>query len=254
LGTDLTHEGKVAIVTGGSRGIGFAIARELVGGGARVMITGRREDVLQRAAVEIGDGVGWRSCRVDDEPAAAECVAATVREFGRVDIMVNNAAISPQWGPMSTVDAAMARKFAAANIWAPLMWVNLVLDAGMRDHGGAVLNITSVGGELPTPNIGYYNTTKAALGFMTRQLAAELAPKVTVNAIAPGLVETDMMSAIPDEDRRALLAEIPMKRFGRPEEIAAAASFLVSDRASWLTGQVIAIDGGALITNGLPKT
>jgi NAD(P)-dependent dehydrogenase (short-subunit alcohol dehydrogenase family) len=124
----------------------------------------------------------------------------------------------------------------------------------MGENGGAVLNITSIGGITPQANIGYYNTTKAALNFLTRQLAAELAPKVRVNAIAPGLVDTDMMAAVPEGDRQALLATIPMKRFGQADEIAAAAGFLLSDRATWLTGQVIAIDGGALVSDALPTT
>lgn len=250
----MTHEGKVAIVTGGSRGIGFAIAREILSGGGKVMITGRREDVLKQAAAELGDGVAWRAGGVDDESAAAECVKATVAEFGRIDFMVNNAGINPQWGPTVGVNAKLARKFTDANLWAPLMWTNLALEAGMAEHGGAVLNITSVGGILPQANIGYYNTTKAALNFLTRQLAAELAPKVRVNAIAPGLVDTDMMAAVPEGDRQALLATIPMKRFGQADEIAAAAGFLLSDRATWLTGQVIAIDGGALVADALPTT
>jgi NAD(P)-dependent dehydrogenase (short-subunit alcohol dehydrogenase family) len=254
LDSQSVHQGKVALITGGSRGIGFSIAQELIKGGARVMITGRREDVLEAAASKLGEHCRWRACPVDDEKKAKECVDATLQTFGRLDVLVNNAGINPQWGPMVTVDARLARKFADANIWAPLMWISLAFDAWMKEHGGAVLNITSVGGELPTPNIGYYNTTKAALGFMTRQLAAELAPMIRVNAIAPGLVETDMMAAIPEDERRALLAEIPMGRFGKPEEIAVAAAFLVSEHAAWLTGQVIAIDGGALVTTGLPKT
>lgn len=248
------HEGKVAVITGGSRGIGLAIARELLSEGAKVMITGRREDVLKQAAEELGNGVAWRAGRVDDEEAAGECVSATVREFGRLDFVVNNAGINPQWGPTTGVGAALARKFADANLWAPLMWTSLALDAWMGENGGAVLNITSVGGLLPQANIGYYNTTKAALNFLTRQLAAELAPKVRVNAIAPGLVETDMMAAVPETDRQALLTKIPMRRFGQADEIAAAASFLLSDRATWLTGQVIAIDGGALVADALPTT
>jgi NAD(P)-dependent dehydrogenase (short-subunit alcohol dehydrogenase family) len=250
----VAYEGKVAIVTGGSRGIGLAIAHEILQGGGKVMITGRREDVLKEAVDELGEGSLFHAGSVDDEEAAQACVAATIQAFGRVDILVNNAGINPQWGPLVDVSAKLAGKFTAANVWAPLLWTRLVWAAWMKENGGAILNITSVGGELPTPNIGYYNTTKAALGFMTKQLAAELAPGVRVNAIAPGLVETDMMAAVPEADRDVLLTEIPLGRFGQAHEIAAAAGFLVSDKAAWLTGQVIAIDGGALVANGLPKT
>jgi NAD(P)-dependent dehydrogenase (short-subunit alcohol dehydrogenase family) len=247
---EVSHEGKSAIVTGGSRGIGFAIARELVSAGAQVLITGRKESALAAAAGELGPRCRWRACHVADREGAVGCVAFAVESVGAVDLLVNNAGTNPQWGPTIDVDAALAAKLVEVNQWAPLNWIQAAWRASMRERGGAVVNITSIGGVAPAPNTGYYNTTKAALGFLTRQLAAELAPTVRVNAVAPGMIDTDMAAAIPDTDRDTLLRGIPMGRFGDADDIAAATSFLLSDHAGWITGEVLSVDGGALQAGG----
>ncbi|MFB9185011.1 SDR family oxidoreductase [Dactylosporangium sucinum] len=244
------HDGRTAIVTGGSRGIGRAIAGELVRAGARVLVTGRKQPALEAAAAELGPACHWRVAHAADPAAAADCVAFAVRAFGRVDYLVNNAAVNPQWGPTIDVEPPLVAKLTEVNQWAPLHWTQLVWRAGMREHGGAVVNISSIGARIPTPKTGFYNATKAALDHLTRQLAAELAPAVRVNAVAPGLVDTDMAAAIPEPDRAQLLSGIPMGRFGTPEDIAAITSFLLSDRAGWMTGQVVAVDGGALVAHG----
>lgn len=238
------HAGKVAIVTGGSRGIGRAIATELVEAGARVTITGRHEDALAATAAELGEACTPVVCHVADEDAARQCVRSAARAYGHVDLLVNNVAVNPQWGPTLGVDAAMAAKMAEVNQFAPILWSRLALEAGMRDHGGAVVNVTSLGGLVVTANTGYYNATKAALTHLTQALASELAPNVRVNAVAPGLIATEMSSRIPEADRDALTAQVPLGRLGRPEDIAAAVSFLLSDRASWVTGSTLVVDGG----------
>ena len=247
----ISHEGRGAIVTGGSRGIGLAVARHLVQSGARVLITGRKQAALEVAAAKLGASCSWRVCHAADAAAAEQCVDFAVSEFGGVSLLVNNAGTNPQWGPTIAVDARLAAKLVEVNQWAPLMWIQLTWKAFMREHGGSVVNITSIGGISPAPNTGYYNATKAALGFLTRQLAAELAPAVRVNAVAPGMIDTDMAAAIPAAQRDALLADIPMARFGSPDDIAAATSFLLSESAGWITGQVLAVDGGALDSKGV---
>jgi len=248
----ISHDGKGAIVTGGSRGIGLAVARQLIRSGAQVLITGRKQAALEAAAAELGSACCWQVCHAADAAAAARCVDLAVARFGGVALLVNNAGTNPQWGPTVEVDAALAAKLSQVNQWAPLLWIQLTWQAFMREHGGSVVNITSIGGISPSPSTGYYNATKAALGFLTRQLAAELAPAVRVNAIAPGMIDTDMAAAIPAAQRDALLAGIPMGRFGSPDDIAATTSFLLSEYAGWITGQVLAVDGGALTSNGVP--
>lgn len=246
----IDHEGRAAIVTGGSRGIGFAIARELVSSGARVLITGRKQAALHDAAVQLGPSCHWHACHAADAEGAEYCVRYAVDTLGTLDLLVNNAGTNPQWSPTIDVEAPLAAKLAQVNQWAPLLWTQLAWRACMRERGGAVVNISSIGGISPAPQTGYYNATKAALGLLTRQLAAELAPMVRVNAVAPGMIDTEMAAAVPAPERSALLTGIPMGKFGTPDDIAAATSFLLSDRAGWITGQVVAVDGGTLGSTG----
>jgi NAD(P)-dependent dehydrogenase (short-subunit alcohol dehydrogenase family) len=253
---ELRLDGKVALVTGASRGIGKAIASEFAQSGAKVMLSSRKADALEAAAEEISGlvgakaEVGWHAANTGDPSQAAACVDATISRFGSVDILVNNAATNPYFGPMIDIEDSQARKTVLVNQEAVLHWTQLVWRAWMGDHGGAVLNISSVGGLSVEPGIGWYNVTKAAVAHLTRQLAGELGPAVRVNALAPGLVKTDFARALWERAGDSVARRLPTKRLGEPEDIANAALFLCSDAASWITGEVLVIDGGAMVVAG----
>ncbi len=244
---DVRLDGRVALITGGSRGIGLAIAQEMAASGARVMISSRKADVLE-AAVATLDGEGaWFAANAGDPDEAAACVAATVERFGTVDILVNNAATNPYMGKTIDIDRPRLDKTISVNFAGPLMWTQLAWQAAMREQGGTVLNIASIGGMSVETSIGAYNATKAALLHLTRTLAAELSPGVRVNAIAPGLVKTDMARALWEPNEAAFAKTLPMRRLGEPADIGRAAVFLCSDAASWITGTSLVVDGGALL-------
>jgi NAD(P)-dependent dehydrogenase (short-subunit alcohol dehydrogenase family) len=246
---DLRLDGKVALVTGGSRGIGKAIGAAYAASGASVMISSRKADALEAAAAEMKGDVAWFAANVGDAEATAACVAATVERFGSVDILVNNAAANPYMGPLMGLDEPRATKTVEVNQWGLLRWTQEVWQASMKDSGGNVLNIASVGGIRGSAAIAYYNITKAAVIHMTKHLAAELGPKVRVNALAPGLVKTDFAKVLVENHGETLARRLPLRRLGEPEDIAGAAVFLVSEAASWITGVTLPVDGGALVAD-----
>jgi NAD(P)-dependent dehydrogenase (short-subunit alcohol dehydrogenase family) len=243
---EIRFDGRVALVTGSSRGIGLAIATELAASGARVMLSSRKPEALEAAAAGIDGEVAWFAANAGEPEQAEACVAATVERFGAVDLLVNNAATNPYMGPTIDIDLPRLDKTIAVNWRAPLYWSHLAWHASMQGNGGAILNVASVGGLSVESSIGAYNATKAALLHLTRTLAAELAPGVRVNAIAPGLVKTDMARALWEPNEAAMAKVMPLARLGEPDDIARASAFLLSDAASWITGTTLVVDGGAL--------
>ncbi len=245
----LRLDGKVALVTGGSRGIGKGIAKAFAQAGAQVMITSRKAESCEQAAKEIGATALFETSNIGRYEDAERVIAATLDRLGRLDILVNNAATNPYAGPTIDVDLPRWEKTLQVNLTAPLFWTQLAWQRFMRENGGAVINISSVGGFSTNPILGVYDVTKAALIHLTRQLAAELGPRVRVNAIAPGLIRTDFARALWEDGRGDQVAKAyPLKRLGEPEDVAAAALYLACDDASgWVTGHTIVLDGGGLI-------
>jgi NAD(P)-dependent dehydrogenase (short-subunit alcohol dehydrogenase family) len=245
----ISLKGKVALVTGASKGIGRAIAGSLAEAGANVMLTSRKQDQLEIAAAEIAESgaageAAVFAANVGDVAAAKACVAATVERFGSLDILVNNAATNPYYGRTLGVDEARFDKTIQVNLRGPLFWCQAAWEQSMRDKPGVIINIASVGGLRAEAALGVYNLTKAALVHMTRQLGGELGPTRVVG-IAPGLVKTDFAAVLVANYGESLAAALPTRRLGEPQDIANLATFLASDLASWITGETYVIDGGA---------
>lgn len=243
-------DGKVALVTGGTLGIGRAIAEAFAGAGAGVCVLARKPDELEetkRALETIGGGVAVYQGSAGDPESIEASVAHCVSELGSVDILVNNAATNPTFGPMIDTEPRAVRKIVEVNIEGPFFLAQAAWRAWMQEHGGVILNVSSLGAIRPSLGIGMYNTSKAALIHLTRQLALELAPGVRVNALAPGLVKTKFARALYENDEAGVARRFPLKRLGVPDDIAGAALFLASDASSWLTGEVLLIDGGAAL-------
>jgi NAD(P)-dependent dehydrogenase (short-subunit alcohol dehydrogenase family) len=245
-------EGRTALVTGASRGIGKAIAAAFAAEGANVVLSSRKQESLDEVAKEIGaanPGVGVlaKAAHVAHADEAAACVDAAVAEFGGVDILVNNAGTNPYFGPMADIEPAAAAKTVEINQFPIVAWTQLALKAGMAERGGSIINIASIGGLVTEHGIGYYNVTKAAVIHLSRQFAMELAPKVRVNCIAPGLVKTHLARALWEGKEAEISKYMPLARLGEPEDIANAAVFLAGDLSSWMTGQTLVVDGGSTI-------
>lgn len=242
-------QGKVALVTGGSRGIGKGIAAAFAAAGAQVMISSRSAESCAAAASEIGAGVHFEAGNIGRVEDAQRVIGATIERLGRLDILVNNAATNPYAGPTIDVDLPRWEKTIQVNLTAPMVWTQLAWQRWMKEHGGVIINISSVGGLQTNMMLGVYDVTKAALLHLTRQLAAELAPKVRVNAIAPGLIKTDFARVLWEEGRGEMVARsYPLKRLGEVEDVAEAALYLADDRRSgWVTGTTMVLDGGGLI-------
>ncbi|MGW5217908.1 SDR family oxidoreductase [Nocardia sp. NPDC004085] len=246
-------EGKTAIVTGASRGIGLGIARRLVDEGARVVITARKRDALDEAVETLGGPERALAVagRADDVDHQAETVARAIDTFGGADLLVNNTGINPAYGPMVDLSLEVARKIVEVNCLAALSWVQQTYRAWMKDFGGAIVNVSSVAGLKPAPGIGFYGSSKAMLTHITQELAVELGPNLRVNAVAPAVVKTKFATALYDGREDEVAAAYPLKRLGVPEDIGSVVAFLLSDDASWLTGQLLVVDGGVTLTGGV---
>jgi NAD(P)-dependent dehydrogenase (short-subunit alcohol dehydrogenase family) len=244
---------RVAIVTGASRGIGLGIAAELVRQGARVCVTARGQEALDAAVAELGgpDVAIAVPGKCDDAGHQAEAVARTIEAFGSLDMLVNNTGINPVYGPIADVDPVAAAKILAVNVLAPLAWTRRARDAWMGEHGGSIVNVSSVAGFRPSPGIGMYGVSKAALIRLTTELAVELGPRIRVNAVAPAIVKTKFATLLYEGREEQVAAAYPLRRLGVPEDIAGAVAFLLSDQASWITGQTLVLDGGVTLTGGV---
>ncbi|HEV7713111.1 MAG TPA: SDR family oxidoreductase [Asanoa sp.] len=240
--------GRVALVTGASRGIGLAIAARLAAAGAKVCVTARKPDPLAEAVTLLGGpsvalGVAGRA---DDPEHRASAVAETTAAFGPIDILVNNTGINPVFGPLIEMDLGAARKIFEVNLLSALGWVQEVYGGDPRP--GVVVNVSSVGGRVPPPGISFYGITKAALEHLTRCLAVEMAPHVRVNAVAPAVVKTKFATLLYEGREDEVAASYPLARLGVPDDVAAAVAFLASSEAAWITGQTLVIDGGVTLT------
>jgi dehydrogenase/reductase SDR family protein 4 len=243
---------RIALVTGGSRGIGKAIAQTFVREGATVVICGRKQDTLEAVAREIGEGAVPMACHVGRAEDLQRLADALHSRFGRVDILVNNAATNVAQGPALSIDDGQFDKMVEVNLKSAFRLIRLIAP-GMCDRGrGSIINIASISGFRPQFEGLMYSATKAALIMMTQCYALELGPKgVRVNAIAPGLIQTVLSEYYwKDESRREKhIDRQPIKHLGEPQEIAEVALLMASDRASYLTGQTLVVDGGATLSS-----
>ncbi|MDQ0759078.1 SDR family oxidoreductase [Streptomyces canus] len=244
--------GKVALITGASRGIGYGVAEALVARGDRVVITGRTEDTLKEAVEQLGaERAVYVAGKAHDEAHQAAAVERAMEAFGRVDYLVNNAGTNPVFGPIADLDLNVARKVFETNVISALGFAQKTWHAWQKDNGGAIVNIASVAGLAPSPFIAAYGVSKAALINLTQQLAHEFAPGVRVNAIAPAVVKTKFASALYEGREAEAAASYPLARLGVPSDIGGAAAFLTSAQSDWVTGQTLVVDGGIFLNAGV---
>lgn len=245
--------GQTALVTGASRGIGLSIARMLAAAGATVAITARRQEGIDDALTQLPETAFGIAGKADSAEHQTQALSTVAERTGRLDILINNAGINPVYGPLAELDLDAARKVLEVNVLAGLGWVQQVLarpELGFARHGGRVVFLSSVTADIPSEGIGIYGISKAALSHMTRTLAVELGPDIRVNAVAPAVVKTDFARALYEGKEDQVAAEYPLKRLGVPEDVGAAVEFLVTEKSSWITGQVLTLDGGLTVAGG----
>ncbi|MFI0235925.1 SDR family oxidoreductase [Streptomyces sp. NPDC016845] len=248
-------DGRAALVTGASRGIGRAVADELAGAGAALCVTARDPDGVRKAVAALrargADAVGVAGS-VADPAHLREATERAMAAFGRVDIVVNNAATNQPYGPLMDVDPDAWRTAFTVNVEAALRLVQCAWRAWMAEHGGAVVNVCTEGAAHVGPHVGAYGTSKAALLHLTAQLAGELGPSVRVNSVSPGLVRTEMARFVWEGAQESVAAGLPCGRIGEPGDVARAVRWLVSDEASWITGADLVVDGGTRVRAASP--
>nr|WP_206269492.1 SDR family oxidoreductase [Streptomyces antioxidans] len=248
----IQDSGKAALITGASRGIGYAIAEALVARGDKVCITGRNEDALKEAVERLGaDRAIYVAGKAHDRAHQAAAVERTVEAFGRVDHLVNNAGTNPVYSPIADLDLDVIRKVFETNVVSALGFAQRTWKAWQQENGGTIVNIASLAGMSSSPFIAAYGVSKAAMINLTVQLAREFAPGVRVNAISPAVVKTRFATALYEGREEEAAAAYPLQRLGVPEDIGGAAAFLTSDQSAWITGQTLVVDGGILLGAGL---
>ncbi|MEU6390545.1 SDR family oxidoreductase [Streptomyces sp. NPDC046939] len=248
-------DGRAAVVTGASRGIGRAVAEEFARAGAALCVTARDPDGVRETVAALrargADAVGVAGS-VADPAHLWEVTERATAAFGRVDVVVNNAATNQPYGPLMDVDPDVWRTAFTVNVEAALRLVQCAWRAWMAEHGGAVVNVCTEGAAHVGPHVGAYGTSKAALLHLTAQLAGELGPTVRVNSVSPGLVRTEMARFVWERAEESVAAGLPCGRIGEPEDVARAVRWLVSDEASWITGADLVVDGGTRVRAASP--
>jgi NAD(P)-dependent dehydrogenase (short-subunit alcohol dehydrogenase family) len=244
--------GQSVLVTGASRGIGLAIAERFHTSGANVTVTARTAESLQVAADELGGlpSVLAISGKSDDPEHRADVFAQIGAHYGRLDVLVLNVGINLAYGPMLDIELSMARKITDVNLIATLGWLQAARAGAPSGLPKSIVIVSSVAGVRPAENIGFYGATKAALMHMTQQLALELGPDVRVNGVAPAVVRTKFAEIL-YADEEATVAHYPLGRLGEPDDVAEAVAYLAGDRAAWVTGQTLVLDGGLTLKGGV---
>jgi NAD(P)-dependent dehydrogenase (short-subunit alcohol dehydrogenase family) len=249
----LNLEGKVAIITGSSKGIGKSIAKGLAEMGAKVVVSSRNQEACDEVVKEFEQS-GLKAigiaCHIGKEEQRKNLVEKTIKAFGRIDVLVNNAAINPVFGPIEDVDPEIFDKIMDVNVKAPWALSNLVLPHMQKNNNGSVINIASVEALTPGAGLGLYSTSKAALLMLTKNQAKEWGQYgIRANAICPGLIKTKFSAALWTNEKLLNKIEktIPSGRMGQPEEIIGLACLLASDAGAYMTGGVYTADGGYMI-------
>ncbi|MCX3063507.1 SDR family oxidoreductase [Streptomyces beihaiensis] len=254
-GSQRVLDGRCAVVTGASRGIGRAVAEELARAGARLCVTARDPEGVRETVAALraqgADAVGVAGS-VADPAHLWEVTDRAMAAHGRVDVVVNNAGTNQPYGPLMDADPDAWRTAFTVNVEAPLRLVQCAWRAWMAEHGGVVVNVCTEGAGHVGPNVGAYGTSKAALLHLTAQLAGELGPAVRVNAVSPGLVRTEMARFVWERAEQAVAAGLPTGRIGEPRDVARAVRWLASDEASWITGADLLVDGGTRVRAAAP--